>query len=91
MYLNGGPTINDYAISYLMHVTLIMVVNAQSLRNITVDDTDPSVSYQGNWGNTAGADSTYASYGGSHRYTTEVGASVTFTFTGKYLVHLINI
>lgn len=25
-----------------MLITLIMVVNAQSLRNITVDDTDPS-------------------------------------------------
>src|SRR5258708_29944090 len=44
--------------------------NAQSLRNISVDNTDPSVIYQGNWGNTAGGDSTYASY--ETGFTTEV-------------------
>ena len=74
---------NDCTNSCIL-ITLIIVVNGQSLRNITVDDTDPAITYVGNWRNTDGRDSTYASYGGSHQYTTDVGASATFTFTGTY-------
>jgi hypothetical protein len=68
----------------LIALIALGVVNGQYLRNITVDDTDPAITYRGSttWNNGTGETD---SYGGGHRSSTEAGASATFTFTGKWI------
>ena len=58
------------------------VVNAQTPRNTTVDDTDGAISYKGSWNKTTGTDP----YKGAFQSSSEAGATATFTFTGKYFV-----
>jgi len=58
---------------------LLGVVNGQVLRNITVDDTDPAITYTGFWGIGSGDSD---SYGDSHRWANESGVYATFVFTG---------
>jgi hypothetical protein len=61
---------------------LLGVVSGQLLRNITVDDKDPAITYTGTWNTgTKEADS----YGGGHRSTSRVGAYATYNFTGSIL------
>jgi len=54
---------------------------AQTLTNITVDDTDPSVSYVGSWEPSASHLSSL-DIGGSHTLSEDPNGSATFTFTG---------
>ena len=60
---------------------LLGVANGQSLRNITVDDTDPAITYLpvGYW--VSGTWATYY-YGSEAQWSTVAGATATFTFTG---------
>ena len=58
---------------------LLGVVSGQVLRNITVDDTDPAITYMGPWGIGSGDSD---SYGGAHRWANQSGAYATFSFTG---------
>ncbi|KAJ7909281.1 hypothetical protein B0H13DRAFT_1553836, partial [Mycena leptocephala] len=61
---------------------------AAALLNVTVDDTDPMISYLGTWE----ASNTHLSsldYGGSHTVSSDNQASATFTFTGVAVYYLV--
>ncbi|KAJ7733662.1 hypothetical protein B0H16DRAFT_1328049 [Mycena metata] len=60
---------------------------ASALINVTIDDTDPAIVYQGSWE----ASSTHLSsldYGGSHTVSGDSTASATLTFTGVAIYYL---
>lgn len=65
----------------LISIALILLdsVNGVLLHNITVGDSDPSITYTGAWNDGTGEPD---SYGGGHRSSTQTGAYATFTFTG---------
>jgi len=54
---------------------------AQTLTNITVDDSDPKISYVGSWEPSSNHLSAL-DYGGSHTLSEDPNGSATFTFTG---------
>ncbi|KAJ7664595.1 hypothetical protein DFH06DRAFT_1324137 [Mycena polygramma] len=61
---------------------------ANALLNVTIDDTDPLITYQGTWEPSAtllsGLD-----YGGSHTLSTDPSASATLTFTGVAIYYVV--
>lgn len=62
-------------------LVLFDFTTAQILTNITVDDTDPSISYSGAWE----PSSTHVSrldIGGTHTLSEDANGFATFTFTG---------
>ncbi|KAG2353357.1 hypothetical protein BDR07DRAFT_719109 [Suillus spraguei] len=74
-------------------LTLFFTSVRAKYRNVTVDSTNPSIQFVGNW-NPAGAggcDSTVqaaAFYGGVHNCTNESGTSAIFTFTGVAIYYI---
>lgn len=61
-------------------IFLLQVYSTNALRNVTIDDNDPSIEYVGQW---VVSSHDNVSYGGSHRYSNTAGARATFTFTGS--------
>ncbi|KAJ6477871.1 hypothetical protein C8R47DRAFT_643779 [Mycena vitilis] len=66
----------------LLFVTLSLFFQvASALRNFTIDDNSPLITYRGEWApssiHLSGLD-----YGGSHTVSSDANASATFTFTG---------
>ncbi|KAG8753025.1 hypothetical protein FRC14_006495 [Serendipita sp. 396] len=58
-----------------------------AVRNVTVDDTDPSINYIGTWTSMTASNR----YGGTSHYTKTDGSSASFTFTGATQVHFMGL
>lgn len=65
--------------SFVRALVLLSVVNGQLLHNITIDDTDPAITYTGLW---TIDPPDYGFYQGGHHWSSRSGAYATFTFTG---------
>ncbi|KAG1743138.1 hypothetical protein EDB19DRAFT_589849 [Suillus lakei] len=55
-------------------------------RNVTVDNTDPSIYYVGNWSQCTASKA--SSYGGTRNCTAQDGANATFTFSGVAIYYI---
>lgn len=66
---------------------LLFVLCVFSATNITIDDTDPSIAYVGEWSNGIAVNNVNDnhSYGGTHAWTTSDTAKATLTFNGESL------
>ncbi|KAG8814172.1 hypothetical protein FRC17_001267 [Serendipita sp. 399] len=64
---------------------VLHVVNAA--RNVTVDDTDPMITYIGSWQTTSNS----RSYGRTYHYSNKDASSASFTFTGATQVHFMGL
>ncbi|KAJ7149766.1 hypothetical protein C8R43DRAFT_1068136 [Mycena crocata] len=60
---------------------------ATALRNITVDDNDAMLSYQGTW-ESSSLHRSGLDYGGGHNVSSDVAATATFTFIGVAVYYL---
>ncbi|KAG2354501.1 hypothetical protein BDR07DRAFT_1305925 [Suillus spraguei] len=83
----------DVALRLFFLLTLFCISVWAKYRNITVDSTDPSIQYVGNWnsggvGGCDGAVQAAAFYGGAHNCTSETGTSAIFTFTGVAIYYI---
>lgn len=58
----------------------LWLTSTAAKHNVTIDDTDPSIVYQGNW--TSEPFYKSQSYNGSHHLSTDPNAKATFTFVG---------
>ncbi|KXN84948.1 hypothetical protein AN958_11890 [Leucoagaricus sp. SymC.cos] len=56
-----------------------LVFSAHCLRNVTVDDNNPSIQYVGDWSRSTQTD---LDYGGTHMLTTNASSRALFNFTG---------
>ena len=63
----------------LVSLVLLSIPLAIGDQNVTVDDTDPSIIYQGTW---TGGNTDTGSFGGSHHASNTPGSTATFQFTG---------
>jgi len=70
------PTLASFARALIL---LSVGVGGQLLHNITIDDTDPTISYTGPWQVDLPEP---AFYQGGHHWSSQSGAYATFTFTG---------
>ena len=61
---------------------LLSLVAAQTLTNLTVDDSDPRIVYVGNW-ESAARHTSALDYGGTHVLSSDPLGSATFSFTGR--------
>ncbi|KAG2071643.1 hypothetical protein BDR04DRAFT_1098175 [Suillus decipiens] len=73
--------------------TLFCTFVRAKYRNITVDSTDPSIQFFGNWnpagvGGCDGVAEAAAFYGATHNCTTETDTSALFTFTGVAIYYI---
>ncbi|KAK0229205.1 hypothetical protein EDD85DRAFT_776319 [Armillaria nabsnona] len=72
----------------LLLVLSILIQHAiATLDNITIDDTDGRITYEGIWNNHSIYNSTL-DFGGSHSLSEDSSASATFTFTGVAVYYL---
>ncbi|KIM22805.1 hypothetical protein M408DRAFT_332748 [Serendipita vermifera MAFF 305830] len=70
-------------LSRILHIIALLVilpcVASQMLTNITIDDSDPMISYSGSWSTQYNSD---IAYGGSYHSSNDSSASATLTFDG---------
>jgi hypothetical protein len=71
-----------FGVFFLLNLLSIISVTF-ALQNVTVDDTDASIVYVGNWEPSSRHPSPL-DYGGSHTLSDDTAAIATFTFTGKF-------
>lgn len=66
----------------LVLVALLLGYGVLAIRNVTIDDKDPSIVYSGNWVPDSELTNGLAC-GGSHRYSNDSSATATWQFTGQ--------
>ncbi|KAJ7690863.1 hypothetical protein B0H17DRAFT_935572 [Mycena rosella] len=59
-----------------------------ALLNVTVDDTDPSITYQGVW-EPSSSHLSSLDFGGGHAVSSDITATATFTFTGVAVYYVV--
>jgi len=74
------PTFASFARALIL---LSIGVSGQSLRNITIDDTDPAIKYTGRW---SVGPPELGFYQDGHHWANELGAYATFSFTGIWSI-----
>ncbi len=60
-----------------------LIVGAVAQRNITVDDTDPLITYTGTWSLSSPSE---LDQGGAHHLAEDDASSASFTFTGEHTI-----
>ncbi|KAJ7258603.1 hypothetical protein C8J57DRAFT_1234200 [Mycena rebaudengoi] len=79
-------TLTMISLIFLLATLILGNYPVLAQRNITVDDTDPAVSYTGSWDNNTNEEGTF--YGGTHMAAWAATDTATFRFTGVAVYYL---
>jgi hypothetical protein len=67
----------------LVFVAPLLQQGVVGMHNVTIDDTDLSILYSGDWNTSADDTQNGLDYGGSHHVSNDPDATATWNFTGQ--------